>query len=243
MQELRARDRDRVFNLGYYTWVEQQGVSLAEFEARRHQSFWRGLRGLLPVWDEMIAGVQRAQSRDCRRAVTLGYPEVVVRGLRNPRVAWAPGAPDPFRCPASRPGDDIDHVLKPAGDAEGWRNIDGSSAQPFVRYRGRLYSYHLARVGGLADTEFCDIVAELDRAIEAVDGRGFRVTPTAPAPRLARALGLERSGLWVKDETGNVSGSHKGRHLFGVMLYLHGQRASARHWRGEPCAAGDRQLR
>jgi cysteine synthase len=52
--ELTARERDRIFNLGYYTWVEQQGVSLAEFEARRRQSFWRGLHGLLPVWDEMI---------------------------------------------------------------------------------------------------------------------------------------------------------------------------------------------
>jgi hypothetical protein len=53
--ELTARDRDRIFNLGYYTWVEQQGVTLAEFEARRCQSFWRGLQGLLPAWDEMIA--------------------------------------------------------------------------------------------------------------------------------------------------------------------------------------------
>ena len=43
--ELTARDRDRIFNLGYYTWVEQQGVSLAEFEARRSQSFWQGCTG------------------------------------------------------------------------------------------------------------------------------------------------------------------------------------------------------
>jgi len=36
---------------------------------------------------------------------------------------------------------------------------------------------------------------------------------------LARALDLS-GRLWIKDETGNVSGSHKGRHLFGVMLFL-----------------------
>ncbi len=47
-------DRNRVFNLGYFTWVEQRGVSLADFEARRDQAFWRGLRSMLPVWDEMI---------------------------------------------------------------------------------------------------------------------------------------------------------------------------------------------
>ena len=26
--------------------------------------------------------------------------------------------------------------------------------------------------------------------------------------------------MWVKDETGNVSGSHKGRHLMGVLIQL-----------------------
>jgi hypothetical protein len=52
--ELREEDRRRVFNLGYYTWVEQQGVSSEDFTARRAQSFWRGLRALLPAWDERI---------------------------------------------------------------------------------------------------------------------------------------------------------------------------------------------
>jgi cysteine synthase len=48
-------DRERIFNLGYYTWVEQQGVSLADFQARRDQRFWAGLRDLLPAWDAMIS--------------------------------------------------------------------------------------------------------------------------------------------------------------------------------------------
>ena len=52
--ELTRTDRDRIFNLGYFTWVEQQGIPLAEFEARRDQGWWRDLRSLLPVWDEMI---------------------------------------------------------------------------------------------------------------------------------------------------------------------------------------------
>jgi len=52
--ETTLADRDRIFNLGYYTWVEQQGVSLADFEARRDQRFWTGLRDLLPAWDAMI---------------------------------------------------------------------------------------------------------------------------------------------------------------------------------------------
>jgi hypothetical protein len=47
-------DRNRIFNLGYYTWVEQQGVSIEEFEARRDQSFWRSLLDVVPVWDDLI---------------------------------------------------------------------------------------------------------------------------------------------------------------------------------------------
>jgi cysteine synthase A len=53
--ELTERDRNRIFNLGYYTWVEQQGTPFELFERRRQQSFWRGLRRYLGVWDEMIA--------------------------------------------------------------------------------------------------------------------------------------------------------------------------------------------
>jgi len=54
LMETTLADRNRIFNLGYYTWVEQQGVSLADFEARRDQRFWTGLRDLLPAWDAMI---------------------------------------------------------------------------------------------------------------------------------------------------------------------------------------------
>ena len=72
---------------------------------------------------------------------------------------------------------------------------------------------------GLSDAAWREIVEELDAALVAVDGRGFRVTPMTDQKQLAAALGI-KSALWVKDETGNVSGSHKARHLMGVMLYL-----------------------
>ena len=57
--ELSSVDRDRIFNLGYFTWVEQQGVSLEDFDRRRSQSFWRALRDLIPVWDGMIEEFNR----------------------------------------------------------------------------------------------------------------------------------------------------------------------------------------
>lgn len=46
--------RRRIFNLGYFTWVEQRGVSLEAFVARRTQAWWRELRGALPQWNAMI---------------------------------------------------------------------------------------------------------------------------------------------------------------------------------------------
>ena len=52
--ELRRTDRDRIFNLGYFTWVEQQGVPIEEFEARRDPSFWTGMRSLAEEWDRRI---------------------------------------------------------------------------------------------------------------------------------------------------------------------------------------------
>jgi len=52
-------DRTRMFNLGYFTWVEQQGVSLEDFSVRSQPSFWTGLRELLPKWDEMIRSFNR----------------------------------------------------------------------------------------------------------------------------------------------------------------------------------------
>ncbi|HEY6312840.1 MAG TPA: hypothetical protein VIY52_18845, partial [Streptosporangiaceae bacterium] len=53
--ETTQADRNRIFNLGYYTWVEQQGLPLPDFESRRDQRFWTGLRDLLPAWDALIA--------------------------------------------------------------------------------------------------------------------------------------------------------------------------------------------
>jgi cysteine synthase len=52
-------DRKRVFNLGYYTWVEQQGVSVEDFDRRRHAAFWKALQDSIPEWDALIAQFNR----------------------------------------------------------------------------------------------------------------------------------------------------------------------------------------
>ncbi len=53
------RERERIFNLGYFTWVEQQGIALADFDRRKSQDFWRSLHALVPQWDEMITAFNR----------------------------------------------------------------------------------------------------------------------------------------------------------------------------------------
>ena len=52
--ELTHVDRRRIFNLGYYTWVEQQGVSVADFDRRRDRAFWTEVQASIPAWDRLI---------------------------------------------------------------------------------------------------------------------------------------------------------------------------------------------
>ncbi len=141
-------------------------------------------------------------------------------------------APLAFACPAARPGDDIDHVLRRVVDpAAGPLAEDAEAPNPYVRWRTRFHAYHRARALGWSDAAYVAFVEGLDTAVALVDGRGFRVTPFARSAALSEALGFSAAGgVWVKDETGNVSGSHKARHLFGTLLELgveEARRASA----------------
>lgn len=135
-------------------------------------------------------------------------------------VEATPAIPAPVRCPMARPGDDVDHVLRRTLDASRVSYPESGEPNPFVRYRKLLHSWHVAAAAGRSDAEWIARVGELDREIAAIDGTGFEVTPCAPADDLAARLGLASGSLWVKDETGNVSGSHKARHLMGILLYL-----------------------
>jgi len=149
----------------------------------------------------------------------------------------------PFRCPNAVDGDGIDHVLV--------RTLAGTDAafpetadvkltdNPFIRYRRLSLAYHLGRDNGLGDADYCRLVENLDAAVARVDGSGFRITRFAPIAGLAEACAAPSdSEIWVKDETGNVSGSHKARHLMAVMIYLKViERA------GLPAAAGLRDRR
>ena len=140
---------------------------------------------------------------------------IVCGGCGSIIDAWEPY---PFRCPRS--GDGGDHVLRrvldigrlsfPLGDPE---------PNPFVRWRGLFHAYHLATANGMSDRAYVDLVRGLDDEVARVDGHGFVVTPFRAEPGLAAPLGTAAS-IWVKDETGNVAGSHKARHMFGLLVHL-----------------------
>lgn len=127
---------------------------------------------------------------------------------------------DLFRCPNANYGDDCDHVLVPEPAPATARFAVPGSRQPFNRYRELLWTYRLARARGMSDADWTALVERLDDAVASVDGHGFLATTCAPRPMLAAILGLEPAALWAKDETLNVSGSHKARHLFGLALLL-----------------------
>jgi threonine dehydratase len=115
-------------------------------------------------------------------------------------------APLSFVCP-NRTADDPHHVLHPV--VAGRQPGPGHDANPLIRYGDRCAWRAFARGNGMTDADCDSIVAAV--------GHDFRVTPFERSESLSTELGVE---LWVKDETGNVAGSHKARHLVGILLHL-----------------------
>ncbi|MGZ8584868.1 MAG: PLP-dependent lyase/thiolase [Actinomycetota bacterium] len=129
----------------------------------------------------------------------------------------APHEPYPFRCPNAG-SDDVDHLMVRELDPTHVSfPTDDDVPNPFIRYRELFHAYHLGRAHGMTDADHVHLVEQLDKAVAEVDGRGFVETPFARSDMLSKAIGC---AVWVKDETGNVSGSHKARHLMGLMIQL-----------------------
>ncbi len=134
----------------------------------------------------------------------------------------------PFRCPNAERARDVDHVLTwdpvSAGVTE-WPT--DTSTNPYIRYRTLQHAYWLNRALGATDVDHVALVERLDRAIAGVAGVGFTVTPMVElASDATKQLGV--SEAWAKVETRNVGGSHKARHLMGILLQLEARRISAR---------------
>jgi len=113
----------------------------------------------------------------------------------------------------------MQRVLDPGGAR--FDDLVDDDPNPFVRYRRLFHSWHVATSHGLTDDDYIDLVRRLDKEVAGVDGHGFVVTPFGRAGELSEQLGFRGGGgVWVKDETGNVSGSHKARHMMGLLVHL-----------------------
>ncbi len=114
--------------------------------------------------------------------------------------------PHPFRCPKAS-ASDPHHVLHPLVGGPVPDRFD--DANPFVAYGPRLAWWAFARAHGMTEAA----CVALTRDVAA----GFTATPFVHEPSLSDVC---RTNVWVKDETGNVGGSHKGRHLVTILLHL-----------------------
>ncbi|MBI5089801.1 MAG: PLP-dependent lyase/thiolase [Actinobacteria bacterium] len=123
-----------------------------------------------------------------------------------------------WRCP-NAVGDDRHHELElvqRVGEL-----VPFADPNPFLAFRPYLAWDAYAAALGLTDAARAALVADLDARVAAVAGTGFVVTPFARADELSSALGFsDRGGVWIKDETHAVGGSHKARHLVTIMLHL-----------------------
>lgn len=95
-----------------------------------------------------------------------------------------------------------------------------AAPNPFIEYRQHLDTYQDAVAAGLDDHVYLQVVTDLDEALIASGSAGFRLTPVVGldlAP-VGDAVPADLGPVLAKVETGNVGGSHKARHLFGLVL-------------------------
>ncbi len=123
-----------------------------------------------------------------------------------------------WRCP-NAVGDDRHHALELVQAMAPLRSTGDDN--PFLGFRRYLAWDSYASSLGLTEAARDAIVRDLDAQVATVAGTGFHTTPFERADALSDALGFTADGgVWVKDETRNVAGSHKARHLFTILLHL-----------------------
>ena len=123
-----------------------------------------------------------------------------------------------WKCPQATETD-THHVLHFENTVEPFRPTDDEN--PYLAFRKYLAVDSFGAAIGLSEDERIRIITEANAAVAAVAGTGFLRTPLYRSVELSDALGFTaQGGVWIKDETHNVAGSHKARHLFTELLHL-----------------------
>jgi len=123
-----------------------------------------------------------------------------------------------WRCPNSSESD-RHHLLELENSIAPLRS--NGDPNPFVAFQRYLAWDAFAAALGIEVDERTKMIRDLDDSVAQVAGTGFRFTPFSRHDRLSAELGFAANGgVWIKDETGNVAGSQKARHLFTELLHL-----------------------
>lgn len=160
------------------------------------------------------------------------WAEPVVTALRCAVCATVVdiGTPLSFTCPNATVND-RHHVLQFVSDVVPFRPID--DVNPFIAFRHYLAVDAFGAAIGLSDSDREQIIRELNLALLVTAGKGFARTPIARADALSDALGFTSGGgIWIKDETIDVAGSQKARHIFSELIHLvMAERAGVAPWK------------
>ncbi|MFW5735245.1 MAG: PLP-dependent lyase/thiolase [Oceanidesulfovibrio sp.] len=126
-----------------------------------------------------------------------------------------------FACPKSAPG--AEHVLRQVHRArpeiELWREAWADGERGSFRVFRNAFSSHLLA----GEQGHLGLLEGINDNLLRFQGLTFEATALFAAGPLARAVGHDGL-LLAKDETANVAGTNKARHLMGSLLYLEAHR-------------------
>ncbi len=92
-------------------------------------------------------------------------------------------------------------------------DLSPNSTNPYLLFRKFFYSYYIAKK---LKIDFKSLVTEINDRLKAGGEPGFEMTPFLVKDNISGIPGR----TLIKNETCNVSGSHKARHLMGNVIYL-----------------------
>lgn len=110
------------------------------------------------------------------------------------------------------------HVLVPHFDTKQQLKIPENftlNDHPFFKYRQFISSWCL-----LGNDQYLSLLKTVNNNLKKIGEPSFKTTPLLNNSDLEKKLNLRQGSLFIKEETGNVSGSHKSRHALGNLLYL-----------------------
>jgi threonine synthase len=115
---------------------------------------------------------------------------------------------------------ELNHVLeKSLADDQLFPNLEeiiqrkNSISNPFSIFREFFFVYYLAQY---LNVDYEAILCDINTGLKDIGETIFQVTPI----QIIENLKLSQGKIFIKDETNNVTGSHKARHLMGNILYL-----------------------